>query len=228
MFDAVAAALMVFAGVATLLWGTGGAAGRVRGGGTASEAATTKSAMTRGTASGGRSSGVPEFSADGKLVRPEDYRRWVFLSSGYDMSYAQGEDDTMHMFSNVFVPPAAYEYFVANGKWPDKTMFALEFYGATGKGSINKHGSFQNDFLGLEVEVKDEKRFADKWAYFGFDNGEQAAEAIAPSQNGCWKCHEQNAAVEHSFVQFYPTLLKIAKEKGTMKAGMHLEGRAAQ
>jgi hypothetical protein len=70
------------------------------------------------------------------------------------------------------------------------------------------------------VEVKDEKRFADKWAYFNFDGVEKEAGATTPSQNACWKCHEQNAAVEHSFVQFYPELLKVAREKGTIKAGV--------
>jgi hypothetical protein len=77
--------------------------------------------------------------------------------------------------------------------------------------------------MGLDVEVKDEARFADRWAYFNFEGGDQAAPAIAPAQNACWKCHEQNAAVEHSFVQFYPELLKIAKAKNTIKPRVHLD-----
>ena len=39
----------------------------------------------------------------------------------------------------------------------------------------------------------------------------------------CWNCHDENAAVEHSFAQFYPELLKIAREKGTIKLTVHLE-----
>jgi Cytochrome P460 len=158
----------------------------------------------------------PQFTADGQLVRPADYRRWIYVSSGFGMSYTQRPED-MQMFTNVFVKPAAYDYYLANGKWPDKTMFVLEIYGSTSQGSINKHGSYQKDFAGLDVEVKDEARFADKWAYFNFDGGEKTAGAIAPGQNACWKCHEQNAAVEHSFVQFYPELLKVAKAKNTIK-----------
>jgi hypothetical protein len=165
---------------------------------------------------------APQFTADGKLVRPEGYRKWVYVSSGYGMSYSQSPDG-MQMFTNVFVTPAAYDYFVANGKWPDKTMFVLEVYGSTSRGSINKHGSYQTGFAGLDVEVKDEKRFADRWAYFNFDGAAKAASADSPSKNDCWKCHEQNAAVEHSFVQFYPELLKIARTKGTIKAGVRLD-----
>jgi len=164
----------------------------------------------------------PQFTSDGKLVRPEGYRRWVFLSSGYGMSYSQKADD-MQMFTNVFVNPTSYDYYVAHGTWPDKTLFVLEIYGSTSHGSINKHGSYQSDFMGLDVEVKDEARFPDKWAYFNYDGAEKSAAAGTPSKNVCWNCHEQNAAVEHSFVQFYPELLKIAKEKGTIKPSVHLE-----
>jgi hypothetical protein len=166
----------------------------------------------------------PQFTADGKLVRPEGYRRWVYVSSGFGMSYsANAANNGDPAFTNGFVNPASYEYFLANGKWPDKTIFVLEEYGSTSRGSINQHGSYQDKFLGLAVEVKDEARFPDKWAYFGFDSTQKAASAITPGKNACWKCHEENAAVEHSFVQFYPELLKVAREKGTIKSTVHLE-----
>jgi len=165
---------------------------------------------------------APQFTSEGKLVRPMGYRKWVFVSSGYGMSYSQSPSGTQ-MFTNVFVTPTAYDYFAANGKWPDKTMFVLEVYGSTSRGSINKHGSYQTELSGLDVEVKDESRFADKWAYFNFSETAKTASADAPSKNECWKCHEQNAAAEHSFVQFYPELLKIAQAKGTIKPGVRLD-----
>jgi len=167
----------------------------------------------------------PQFTADGKLVRPEGYRRWVFVSSGLGMSYSQKASDDMQMFTNVFVNPGSYDYFLAHGTWPDKTIFVLELYGSTSQGSINKHGNYQTGFMGLDVEVKDEKRFADKWAYYGFNSNEKAASPNTPGKNDCWQCHDQNAAVEHSFVQFYPELLKVAREKGTIKSTVHLENK---
>ena len=168
--------------------------------------------------------GGPEFAPDGKLVRPAGYRKWVFLSSGYGMSYSQSAsaDQDHLMFTNVFVPPADYDYFLEHGTWPEKTMFVLELYGSQSKGSINQHGHFQTEFRGLDVEVKDPSRFPDKWAYFGFDAAEKSSAAVSPGKNDCWKCHDQNAAVEHSFVQFYPALLSIAKTKKTIKDGVKL------
>jgi len=174
-------------------------------------------------ADGEAAAGAPQFTAQGKLLRPEGYRRWVFVSSGYGMSYSEkASEGGNKAFTNVFVAPASYDYYLANGKWPDHTMFVLEVYGSTSQGSINKHGNFQKEFQGLDVEVKDEKRFADKWAYFNFDGAENEAGANSPGKNECWKCHEQNAAVEHSFVQFYPELLKVAREKGTIKKGVQV------
>jgi hypothetical protein len=165
-----------------------------------------------------------QFTSDGKLVRPENYRRWVYVSSGFGMSYnPDAGGNGAPAFTNVFVTPAAYDYFQAHGTWPDKTMFVLEIYGSTSHGSINVKGSYQESLVGLDVEVKDEARFPDKWAYFGFSNEAKTASATAPSKNACWNCHEQNAAVEHSFVQFYPELLKVAREKKTIKPTVHLD-----
>ncbi len=165
-----------------------------------------------------------QFESDGKLARPVEYRRWIYVSSGFGMGYDPGPGgDQYPAFTNGFVNPSSYEYFLGNGKWPDKTIFVLEEYSSTSHGSINQHGSYQQHLLGLAVEVKDEKRFPDKWAYFNFGADAKNASAVAPSRNACWQCHEQNAAVEHSFVQFYPVLLKVAREKGTIKPSIRLE-----
>ncbi len=114
------------------------------------------------------------------------------------------------MFTNVFVPQWAYHEFLNSGKWPDKTMFVVEDRGSETKGSIVKNGHFQSDSMGIGVEVKDETHSPDKWQYFSFDEDTKSAQAN-PKQ-GCWQCHEDHAAVEHSFVQFYPTLKPVAKK----------------
>lgn len=155
----------------------------------------------------------PQYTKDNHLRRPENYREWIYLSSGLGMNYSPAPTDHK-MFTNVFVPQWAYAEFLKSGKWPDKTTFVVEERGSESKGSINKDGHYQSDLMGLGVEVKD-ARFADKWAYFNFD--EQSKSAEANPTDACWQCHEDHAAVEHSFVQFYPTLKPIAKKFGTYK-----------
>ncbi len=157
--------------------------------------------------------GQPQYPAANQLLRPADYRDWVFLSSGLGMS---NNTQIVHeMFTNVFVPGWAYQEFMKSGKWPEKTMFVVEERGATSKGSINKLGRYQTDLMGIGVEVKDAAHFPDKWAYFNFD--EDTKSAAANPKEGCWTCHDQHAAVEHSFVQFYPTLIPVAKKFGTYR-----------
>jgi Cytochrome P460 len=158
--------------------------------------------------------GKPEYTSDNQLLPPKNFREWIFLSSGLGMSYAPGSADHV-MFTNVFVPQWAYAKFMYSGKWPDKTVFVVEERGSETKGSINKVGHFQTDLMGYGVEVKDETRFPDKWVYFNFDEGSKSAQANP--KNACWQCHEDHAAVEHSFVQFYPTLKPVAKKFGTYK-----------
>lgn len=170
----------------------------------------------------------PEYTGDGQLKLPENYREWIYLTSGFDMSYspgAQGADH--HMFDNVFVNPESYKAFLENGTWPDKTMLVLEVRGAEGKGSINQKGNYQGtDRMGLEVHVKDEKRFQGKWAFFGFDDAKTAK--MVPLEAACYSCHAAHAAVDTTFVQFYPTLLPIAKSKGTLSEGYKKESGAAK
>src|ERR1700685_4420160 len=94
-------------------------------------------------AASGQDLSRPQYSGN-NLVRPEGYREWVYLSSGLGMNYNPAAGGPEH-FTNVFVPQWAYRQFLSSGKWPDKTMFALEDRSAESKGSINKTGHFQTD-----------------------------------------------------------------------------------
>jgi hypothetical protein len=160
----------------------------------------------------------PEYTSDAQLKLPENYREWVYLTSGFDMSYNKAAMAGMdhHMFDNVFVNPESYKSFVKTGTWPDKTMLVLEVRGAEGRGSINQKGNYQSDIMGLEVHVKDEARFPGNWAFFGFDDNKTAK--MTPTTADCYTCHAAHAAVDTTFVQFYPTLLPIAKSKNTLAA----------
>jgi hypothetical protein len=157
----------------------------------------------------------PRYSGDGQLQRPSGVREWIYLSSGLGMTY-DGEK-AGNNFTNVFAEPGAYREFAKTGRWPEGTMLAMEVRRGESKGSINKEGRFQTDLLALEVTVKDNKRFKEGgWEYFAFGGNAQTAKAIG-KPGGCIACHTTNAAVENTFVQFYPTLLEIARAKGTVK-----------
>ena len=157
------------------------------------------------------------YTADGNLKFPQNYREWIYVTSGVDMSYSPNMSMDHSMFDNVFVNPEAYKAFLQTGAWPDKTMLVLEGRVAGTKGSINRSGHFQTGkVMGREVHVKDEARFPGKWAFFNADDG--VTGKLLPREMECYSCHEQHGAVDTTFVQFYPTLLEIAKKKNTLSA----------
>ena len=168
----------------------------------------------------------PRYQNGNHLVRPADYREWVFLGSGlgltYDAEPGPGGQNRPQNFSNVFVNPSSYRHFMDTGTWKDGTVFVLEFRGAGTGTPPNTTGRFQTALLNLEAEVKDSK-FPNGWAFFEFGRGaamRDVAEPLAGTREaGCIECHTKHTAVERTFVQFYPTLLEVAKAKGTLKPG---------
>jgi hypothetical protein len=170
-------------------------------------------------------SDAPQYTPDGHLLLPANYREWIYLSSGLGMTYgpAATADHGNPKFENVFVSRTAYNLFIESGRWPDKTILILEIRRAAEKGSINNAGHYQTEILAVEAAVKDEHRFPQKWAYFGF--GQTDKGTMFPANSACNSCHGQNAAVENTFVQFYPTLLEIATRKGTLNRA-YLQGSA--
>lgn len=153
---------------------------------------------------------------DNQLVRPEGYREWVFVGSNLGMGYQEensGATPREARFHNIYIQPEAYRAYVATGKFPDKTMLVMEVVSAATQVSINRQGKFGDRFLGVEVALKDETRFAEKWAYFNFigPGGKPLERAKAFPKEACWSCHNQHAAVDNVFLQFYPVLRDARK-----------------
>ena len=168
-------------------------------------------------ASGPEQPGMLNYDKDGNFILPKNYREWTFLSAGIDMAYgpngvaAAGKS----VFDNVFVDPEAYRSFLAHGTWPDKTVMVLEVRSAETNVSINHGGHSQGEVTGIEIHLKDSARFpSDKWAFF--DVKPAGVGTLIPKSESCYACHQEHAAVDTTFVQFYPTLLPLAREKGTL------------
>src|SRR6476469_8094067 len=164
-----------------------------------------------------------EFTKDGELIRPANYREWIFLSSGLGMTYGPNAPSAGAplRFDNVYVNPSSYREFLKTGRWVDGTVLILEVRESESKGSINQHGHFQAGIAGIEAHVKDSRRFPNGgWAFFDLSPREARAsvKAIAPG-NRCEECHSKHGSVDSTFVQFYPDLIPVAAKYGTAKSG---------
>ena len=177
----------------------------------------------------GAEADAPQFNEKRELVPPANYREWIWLTSGLDMTYNDNgrragpasEVDAPKPFDNVFVSPSAYREFMRTGTWPDGTMFVIEIRESKTKVHPNQAGWVQGDIAGMPAAVKDEKRFGKaKWGYFSLMHNGKPGPGKPMSMDGsdgCYSCHNKNGAVDNTFVQFYPTLKPVAEAKGTFK-----------
>jgi hypothetical protein len=159
---------------------------------------------------------MPAYDAEGRLLLPADHRRWILVGSSLALSYDGGRpSDAMgnEMFHEVLMEPTAYDHWVATGTFREGTMFVLLLHG-TGEGVLpSRSGRFAAEIHGVEMAVKDTSRFEGSWAYFGFGGmGGVRTAAAAEERESCQACHDEHAAYDNVFLQFYPLLVEAGPE----------------
>lgn len=162
------------------------------------------------------------YAANGRLMRPDDYREWIYLSSGLGMTYGPNapQPGAPRFFDNVFVNRESYKHFLATGTWLEKTTLVLEVRRSRKSASIDGFGDSQGDVVAIEVEIKDSARFPNGgWGFFDFGGESGLKEATPfPATAACYSCHREHTAVDNTFVQFYPTLMRVAERMGTVRS----------
>ena len=161
------------------------------------------------------------FEGKQTLLRPDNYREWVFVGSSLGLRYNEGPEkptssaSRSEHFNNVYINPAAFREFTRTGTFPDGTIFILEIASAEKKAEPGLQGSYPKEFTALEASVKDSSRFETGWAYFSFDakNGQRKEKATPFSKSRCFDCHHEKAALDHVFNQFYPILRAARPQK---------------
>jgi hypothetical protein len=169
---------------------------------------------------------IPRYTG-GSLIRPDGFERWVLAGASIGLGYsepsgadaARGAGEVGGMFHNVYIEPTAYEHYVRTGKFREKTMLAMTLYQPGQKVHPSKQGFFEGRFIAVEFSVKDSQRYPGSWAYFNFGKGAAGSRAVAMPRAGCQSCHAQNAADDHVFVQFYPTLRAVSSKFDRKPAG---------
>ena len=170
----------------------------------------------------------PEFTDDGKLIRPEGYREWVYVGTPLTPNELNPPEAAFPEFHNVYIHPDDFEHYRKTGKFPDGTILVKELVSVGSKAAVSGNGYFMGEFIGLEATIKDSKRFKDEpgyWAYFSFGHAYPLADTAesfpAPA---CNACHEASAADDFVFTQYYP-VLRAAKGA---KSGRAMDSRSGE
>lgn len=160
-----------------------------------------------------------EFTVDGQAKQPVGYRKWVFLGAPVTPNDMNGGEASFPEFHNTYMDPESFEYAEKNGSYRDGTVIVKELLSVGSKEQSSGKGYFQGEFIGLEMSIKDSKRYPDEpgnWAYFSFGHKYPLkAQTAKNSASSCNSCHEQNAT-NFVFSEVYP-VLKNALSSGKMK-----------
>ena len=161
------------------------------------------------------------FARDGQVQIPQDWRQWVFVGTPLTPNALNKGKAPFPEFHNVYIEPSAYAHWKKTGKFANGTQIAKELVliRQKDKDDMNPDGStaevsgvgyFQGEFSGLELTVKDTRRFSGEpggWAYFSFGHSlPYTKTAKAFPTDSCNACHEGAAADDFVFTQFYPVL----------------------
>jgi Cytochrome P460 len=167
-----------------------------------------------------QSSEEPRYTPGGDLLLPNGFDTWVFVGSNLGLSYtpdaaAPPPRAPGQQFHNVSINKAAYDYFSANGQFPERTVLVMQVFEAADKEprGVLASGVFNGRRIGLEVAVKNATRpdgKATPWAYYNFtdpsDRSKVLASATAYPDEVCANCHQRHASIDNVWVQFYPAL----------------------
>ena len=147
-----------------------------------------------------------------ELVRPTDYRSWVYVGTPTTPNDMNNGKAACREFNNVYIDPVSYDYWKKNGKWRDGTILVKELVAVGTKTAVSGNGYFMGEFIGLEATIKSKEHFANEpgnWAYYSFTSPEGKDlknTATAFKTNQCNACHAASAKDDFVFTQHYPVL----------------------
>lgn len=156
-------------------------------------------------------------SAANETSIPENFREWVFLGAPLTPNGLNGGAAGFPEFHHVYIEPGAYAEFKKTGVFPEGTTIVKELvlvhegqYEDGSRDEASGRGFFADRFNGIDMMVKDTKRFADNngWGFFNFGHHEPpyAETAAAAPTEACAYCHTANATHDMVFTKFYPIL----------------------
>ncbi|WP_405234536.1 cytochrome P460 family protein [Lentisalinibacter salinarum] len=159
----------------------------------------------------------PKWTAEGELTLPTDYHQWVFLGSPLTPHALNGGAAPFPEYHNVYVHQTAFRAYRATGEWPEGTILLKELQLTTPAtnpdGSsieVSGRGYFPSARNGIDISVKDSRRFKESngWGFFNFGHHAPpyAETAAAQPVEACAGCHIANAD-EMVFTKFYRPIL---------------------
>ena len=170
------------------------------------------------------------FNADGTVQVPTGFRKWVFvgapltpegLNDGKYNCNAAGTNCTRSNFPeyhHVYIEQKNVDAYLKTGEFPEGTVIVKELtrvldptFPDSSRKEPSGRGYFNGAYNGIDMSVKDSKRFAktNGWGFFTFGHHPMPYNKTSTERpiSECAGCHIANVAdTDMTWIQFYPLL----------------------
>jgi len=170
------------------------------------------------------------FNADGTVQVPTGFRKWVFvgapltpegLNDGKYNCNAGGTNCTKSNFPeyhHVYIEQKNVDAYLKTGEFPEGTVIVKELtrvlnptFPDSSRKEPSGRGYFNGAYNGIDMSIKDSKRFAktNNWGFFTFGHHPMPYEKTSAERpvSECAGCHIANVAkTDMTWIQFYPLL----------------------
>jgi hypothetical protein len=169
------------------------------------------------------------FNADGTVQVPTGFRKWVFvgapltpegLNDGkYNCDQPGGcTRSNFPEYHHVYIEQKNVDAYLKTGEFPEGTVIVKELtrvlnptFPDSSRKEPSGRGYFNGAYNGIDMSIKDSKRFAktNGWGFFTFGHHPMPYEKTSAERpvTECAGCHLANvAATDMTWIQFYPLL----------------------
>jgi hypothetical protein len=160
------------------------------------------------------------FDSDGRLELPNPavFRRWVFVGAPLTPNGLNNGKAGFPEYHHVYIEEKNVDAYLKTGSFPEGTVIVKELtrvlnptFPDGSRTEPSGRGYFNGEYNGIDVTVKDSKRFAQTngWGFFTFGHHPLPYAKTAPesSVTECAGCHIANVAkTDMTWIQFYPIL----------------------
>ena len=158
------------------------------------------------------------FDSEGYMKLPTGYRAWVFVGAPLTPNALNMGHAAFPEYHHVYIEKENVDAYMRTGSFPEGTVIVKELtrvldpdFPDGSRKEPSGRGYFNGEINGIDVTVKDSKRFAktNGWGFFTFGHhplpyAHKAAESPAKQ---CATCHSTYVAeTDMTWVQFYPLL----------------------
>jgi hypothetical protein len=158
------------------------------------------------------------FNADGTVQLPTGFRKWVFVGAPLTPNGLNNGKANFPEYHHVYIEKKNVDAYLKTGSFPEGTVIVKELtrvlnptFPDGSRTEPSGRGFFNGAYNGIDMSIKDSKRFAktNGWGFFTFGHHPMPYEKTSAERpiSECAGCHIANvASTDMTWIQFYPLL----------------------